>query len=51
MGQRTIDVFWDETMGCAHLQEERLYIYHNWFNAISYDDCTVGRFVKQTYQP
>ena len=22
------------------------YIHHNWFNVISYDDCTVGRFVK-----
>ena len=32
----------------AHLQEDRLYIHHNWFNVISYDDCTVGRFVKDS---
>jgi hypothetical protein len=33
---------------CAHLQEDRLYIHHDWFNVISYDDCTVGSFVKDS---
>ena len=51
----TILLYWLSPSTCfghvrAHLQEDRLYIHHSWFNVISYDDCTVGGFVKDCLQ-
>ena len=35
---------------CPSSGGQAIYIHHNWFNVISYDDCTVGRYVKDLHK-